>query len=168
MDEMKTADNARKYLSFLIGSEKYGVDIVNVKEIIEYGHVTRVPIAPSAIPGVLNLSGNVVPIEDEEVSKQLERSFKKAGMKVLTGAMVESVDTSGDLCKVTVKTKKGEEVIEAEVVLSAVGVATNLEGIGLEETGIVVEKGKVVVDDFYRTNVEGYYEGIKLHCYVLS
>ena len=100
---------------------------------------------------------NVVPIEDEEVSKQLERSFKKAGMKVLTGAMVESVDTKGNLCKVNVKTKKGEEVIEAEIVLSAVGVATNLEGIGLEETGIRVEKGKVVVDDFYRTSVEGYY-----------
>jgi dihydrolipoamide dehydrogenase len=100
---------------------------------------------------------NVVPIEDEEVSKQLERSFKKAGMKVLTGAMVESVDTKGSLCKVNVKTKKGGEVIEAEIVLSAVGVATNLEGIGLEETGIKVEKGKVIVDDFYKTNVDGYY-----------
>lgn len=100
---------------------------------------------------------NVVPIEDEEVSKQLERSFKKAGMKVMTGVMVESVETKGDLCKVHVKTKKGEEIVEAEIVLSAVGVATNLDGIGLEETGIVVEKGKVVVDDFYRTNVEGYY-----------
>lgn len=100
---------------------------------------------------------NVVPIEDEEISKQLERSFKKAGMKVLTGVMVESVDTKGDLCKVHVKTKKGEEVIEAEVVLSAVGVATNLEGIGLEETGIKTEKGKVVTDDFYRTTEEGYY-----------
>jgi dihydrolipoamide dehydrogenase len=100
---------------------------------------------------------NVVPIEDEEVSKQLERSFKKAGMKVMTGVMVESVETKGDLCKVHVKTKKGEEIVEAEIVLSAVGVATNLEGIGLEETGIKVEKGKVVVDDFYKTNVEGYY-----------
>ena len=100
---------------------------------------------------------NVVPIEDEEVSKQLERSFKKAGMKVMTGVMVESVDTKGDLCKVHVKTKKGEEIIEAEIVLSAVGVATNLEGIGLEETGIKTEKGKVIVDDFYKTNIEGYY-----------
>jgi dihydrolipoamide dehydrogenase len=100
---------------------------------------------------------NVVPIEDEEVSKQLERSFKKAGMKVMTGVMVESVETKGDLCKVHVKTKKGEEIVEAEMVLSAVGVATNLEGIGLEETGIKVEKGKVIVDDFYTTNVEGYY-----------
>jgi len=100
---------------------------------------------------------NIVPIEDEEVSKTLERSFKKAGMKVLTGVSVESVDTAGDGCKVTVKTKKGDEVIACDVVLSAVGVATNLEGIGLEETGIAVEKGKVLIDDFYRTNVEGYY-----------
>lgn len=100
---------------------------------------------------------NVVPIEDEEVSKQLERSFKKAGMKVMTGVSVESVDASGDLCKVHVKTKKGDEVIEAEIVLSAVGVATNLEGIGLEETGIKTEKGKVLVDDFYKTNIDGYY-----------
>jgi dihydrolipoamide dehydrogenase len=100
---------------------------------------------------------NIVPIEDEEVSKTLERSFKKAGMKVLTGVSVESVDTSGEGCKVTVKTKKGDEVVEADIVLSAIGVATNIEGIGLKATGITVEKGKVVVDDFYRTNVEGYY-----------
>jgi dihydrolipoamide dehydrogenase len=100
---------------------------------------------------------NIVPVEDEEVSKQLERSFKKAGMKVMTDAMVESIDTNGELCKVDVKTKKGNEIIEAEIVLSAVGVATNIEGIGLEEVGIKVEKGKVVVDDFYKTSVAGYY-----------
>jgi dihydrolipoamide dehydrogenase len=100
---------------------------------------------------------NIVPIEDEEVSKALERSFKKSGMKVMTGVSVESADTSGTGCKVTVKTKKGNEVIEADVVLSAVGVAPNIEGIGLEEVGVQTEKSKVVVDDFYRTNVEGYY-----------
>ncbi|MCX6282003.1 MAG: dihydrolipoyl dehydrogenase [Bacteroidetes bacterium] len=100
---------------------------------------------------------NIVPVEDEEVSKTLERSFKKAGMKVMTGVSVESVDTRGEGCKVTVKTKKGDEVIDCDIVLSAVGVATNIEGIGLEETGIAVERGKVVVDDFYRTNVAGYY-----------
>ncbi len=100
---------------------------------------------------------NVVPVEDEEVSKQLERSFKKAGMKVMTSSTVESVDTSGDLCKVTVKTKKGEEIIEAEIVLSAVGISTNLEGLGLEETGVSIKNGKVEVDDYYRTNVEGVY-----------
>jgi dihydrolipoamide dehydrogenase len=100
---------------------------------------------------------NVVPLEDEEVSKQLERSFKKMGMKVLTGSTVEKVDTSGKGCRVTIKTPKGEEVVEAEVVLSAVGIVPNLENIGLEETGVTVEKGKVKVDDFYRTSVEGIY-----------
>lgn len=100
---------------------------------------------------------NIVPLEDEEVSKQLERSFKKMGMKVMTSSTVESVDTSGDLCKVTIKTKKGEETVEAEVVLSAVGITPNIEGIGLEETGVAVENGRIRVDEFYRTNVEGVY-----------
>lgn len=100
---------------------------------------------------------NIVPLEDEEVSKNLERSFKKSGMKVLTGTMVDKVDTTGDNCKVHIKTKKGEEIIEADIVLSAVGVDTNIEGIGLEETGIAVEKNKVKVDEYYRTSVPGYY-----------
>lgn len=100
---------------------------------------------------------NVVPLEDEEVSKQLERSFKKSGMKVMTSSTVESVDTSGDLCKVTIKTKKGEEIVEAEVVLSAVGITPNTEGIGLEEMGVVTENGRIRVDEYYRTNVEGIY-----------
>ncbi|MEE4176842.1 MAG: dihydrolipoyl dehydrogenase [Bacteroides sp.] len=100
---------------------------------------------------------NIVPLEDEEVSKQLERSFKKSKMKVMTSSEVKSVDTSGKKCKVLVKTKKGEETIEADIVLSAVGISTNIEGIGLEETGIKTEKGKILVDEYYRTNVEGYY-----------
>ncbi|MDO8898590.1 MAG: FAD-dependent oxidoreductase, partial [Bacteroidales bacterium] len=100
---------------------------------------------------------NILPIEDEEVSKQLERSFKKAKMKVMTNASVEKVDTTGEVCKVTIKTKKGEEVVDAEIVLSAVGIATNLEGLGLDETGVKHDKGKVLVDSFYRTNVEGVY-----------
>lgn len=100
---------------------------------------------------------NIVPLEDEEVSKTLERSFKKIKMKVMTESSVESVDTTGEGCKVTIKTKKGVEVIDAEIVLSAVGVTTNIEGIGLEEVGIKTEKGKVIVDEYYRTNVEGYY-----------
>lgn len=100
---------------------------------------------------------NVLPIEDEEASKAIERSFKKNGMTVMTGASVESVDTSGELCKVSIQTKKGIQVVEAEIVLSAVGIATNLEGLGLEETGIKVENGKVVVDEFYGTSVENYY-----------
>ncbi|KAF0130129.1 MAG: dihydrolipoamide dehydrogenase [Bacteroidetes bacterium] len=100
---------------------------------------------------------NILPIEDEEVSKQLERSFKKAKMKIMTGASVESVDTSGDGCKVVIKTKKGEEVMNTDIVLSAVGIATNLEGLGLEEVGVKTDKGKVIVDAFYKTSVEGVY-----------
>jgi dihydrolipoamide dehydrogenase len=100
---------------------------------------------------------NVVPLEDEEVSKQLERSFKKAGIKVMTNSSVESVDTSGSKCKVKIKTKKGEEQTEADVVLSAVGIAPNLEDIGLEELGITLEEGKIKVDEYLKTNVEGIY-----------
>ena len=100
---------------------------------------------------------NIVPIEDEEVSKQLERSFKKIGMKVYTSSTVEKVETSGNGCKVTIKTAKGEEIHEAEIVLSAVGVTANLENLGLEKLGVVIEKGKVKVDEFYRTNVAGIY-----------
>jgi dihydrolipoamide dehydrogenase len=100
---------------------------------------------------------NVVPLEDEEVSKQLERSFKKLGMKVMTSSSVEKVDTSGKKCKVTIKTKKGEETAEADIVLSAVGITPNIEDIGLEELKIKTDKGKVVVDEFYRTSVEGVY-----------
>ncbi|RYZ96911.1 MAG: dihydrolipoyl dehydrogenase [Sphingobacteriaceae bacterium] len=106
---------------------------------------------------VVEFLPNVVPLEDEEVSKQLERSLKKQGIAIMTSSNVESVDTSGDVCKVSVKTEKGTEVLEAEIVLSAVGVTTNLEGLGLEETGVKTDKGKVLVDDFYKTNIEGVY-----------
>ncbi len=100
---------------------------------------------------------NVVPLEDEEVSKQLGRSFKKAGINVMTSAEVLSVDTSGSKVKAVIKTKKGEETHEADVILSAVGITPNIEGIGLEEVGVVVEKGKIKVDEFYRTSVDGVY-----------
>ena len=100
---------------------------------------------------------NLVPIEDEDVSKQFERIFKKSGIKVMTNASVESVDTSGKLVKATVKTKKGEEVLEAEVVLSAVGIVSNLENIGLEDVGIVIDRNKIIVNDWYQTNIPGYY-----------
>ncbi|MBT4728100.1 MAG: dihydrolipoyl dehydrogenase [Bacteroidetes bacterium] len=99
----------------------------------------------------------IVPLEDIEVSKQLARSFKKSGIKVLTNSTVEEVDTKGEGCQVKVKTKKGEEIIACDIVLSAVGIATNLENIGLEETGVKQEKGKILVDDFYQTNIEGVY-----------
>ncbi|MCD4773757.1 MAG: dihydrolipoyl dehydrogenase, partial [Bacteroidales bacterium] len=99
----------------------------------------------------------IVPLEDIEVSKQLGRSFKKSKIKVMKKSTVKSVDTNGKLCKVLVETKKGEEIIEAEIVLSAVGVTTNIQGIGLEETGIEIKNEKVVVDDFYKTNIDGYF-----------
>ena len=100
---------------------------------------------------------NIVPLEDAEVSKQLERSFKKSGIKIKTSSEVTKVDTSGAGCKVSVKTKKGEEIIECDVVLSAVGVQANIENIGLESVGIKTEKGKILTDEFYKTNVDGYY-----------
>jgi dihydrolipoamide dehydrogenase len=100
---------------------------------------------------------NIVPVEDIDVSKQFERSFKKAGIKVMTNSSVEKVDTSGKTVKATVKTKKGEEIIEADVVLSAVGIVSNIESIGLEEVGIVADKGKIMVNDYYQTNIPGYY-----------
>ncbi len=100
---------------------------------------------------------NLVPLEDEEVSKQFERSFKKAGIKVMTNSSVESVDTSGDGVKATVKTKKGEEILEADIVLSAVGIKTNIENIGLEELGIATDRDKIVVNDWYQTNIPGIY-----------
>ncbi|MBQ4819365.1 dihydrolipoyl dehydrogenase [Aquimarina sp. MMG016] len=99
----------------------------------------------------------LVPLEDEEVSKQFERSFKKAGIKVMTNSSVESVDTTGDGVKATVKTKKGEEILEADVVLSAVGIKTNIENIGLEELGIATDRDKIVVNDWYQTNIPGVY-----------
>jgi dihydrolipoamide dehydrogenase len=100
---------------------------------------------------------NILPLEDEEVSKQLARSFKKSNIKVMTNSSVESAHTSGEKVQVTIKTKKGEEKVEADVVLSAVGITANLENIGLENLNIKTEKGKIVVDDFYKTNVEGVY-----------
>lgn len=106
---------------------------------------------------IVEFMDRIVPVEDEEVSKQLERTYKKAGMKIMTSSEVTKVDTKGAGCKVTVKTKKGEEQLECDVVLSAVGVATNLENLGLEEVGVKHEKGKILVDDYYKTNIDGVY-----------
>jgi dihydrolipoamide dehydrogenase len=99
----------------------------------------------------------IVPVEDEEVSKTLEKSFKKSGITIHVSSEVTKVDTSGKGCVATVKTPTGEIKIEADIVLSAVGVATNIEGIGLEDVGVKTDKGRVVVDDFYKTNVPGVY-----------
>lgn len=95
----------------------------------------------------------IVPVEDEDVSKQLAKSFKKSGIKVKTDSSVESVDTSGEGCKVLVKTKKGEETIECDVVLSAVGIEANIENIGLENVGVIADRGRIIVDDYYQTNI---------------
>ena len=100
----------------------------------------------------------LLPVEDDDVSAQISRSFRKAGIKVMTAAQVKSVDTSGELCKLTVETKKGTETIEAETVLSAVGVIPNTDSIGLEEVGVEMVRGrKIKVDEYYRTNVESIY-----------
>ena len=100
---------------------------------------------------------HLVPLEDEEVSKQFEKIFKKSGINVMTNASLESVDTSGKGVVATIKTKKGTEELSADIVLSAVGIAANIDNIGLEEVGIVTDKGKIMVDEFYRTNIPGYY-----------
>ena len=106
---------------------------------------------------VVEFLPRLVPVEDEEVSKALEKSFKKSGMKIYTHSEVTQVDTKGKGCVATVKTPGGEIKVECDVVLSAVGISTNLEGIGLEEVGVKTEKGHVVVDGFYKTNVPGIY-----------
>ena len=100
---------------------------------------------------------NIVPVEDEDVSKQLQRSFKKSGIKIMTNSSVEKVNVIDGGCEVLVKTKKGDETIHADVVLSAVGITSNIENIGLEDVGIKTENGKLVVDEYYNTNVSGYY-----------
>ncbi len=99
----------------------------------------------------------IVPVEDTDVSKQLEKSFKKQGINVMTESSVEKVDVKGGKCSVTIKTKKGEEKIDCDVVLSAVGIEANIEGVGLEDVGIVTDKGKILVNDYYQTNMPGYY-----------
>jgi len=106
---------------------------------------------------IVEFMDRIAPVEDEDVSKQLARTFKKSGMNIMVSSEVTKVDTKGSGCKVTVKTKKGEEVLDCDIVLSAVGVATNIENMGLEDVGVKTEKGKVLVDDYYKTNVDGVY-----------
>ncbi|KGO88734.1 hypothetical protein Q765_02220 [Flavobacterium rivuli WB 3.3-2 = DSM 21788] len=106
---------------------------------------------------IVEFMPNVVPVEDEDISKQFERSIKKAGITVMTNASVEKVDTSGEGVKATVKTANGEEILEADILLSAVGIKSNIENIGLEEVGIATDRDKVLVNAFYQTNIPGYY-----------
>jgi dihydrolipoamide dehydrogenase len=106
---------------------------------------------------IVEFMPNIVPVEDEDISKQMERSMKKAGVTIMTNASVERIDTSGKSVKAFVKTAKGEEVLEADILLSAVGIKTNIENIGLEETGIATDRDKILVNAYYQTNVPGYY-----------
>ena len=106
---------------------------------------------------VVEFMPEIVPIEDEDISKQLSRSFKKSGITIMTESTVESVDTSGNNCKVNVKTKNGNVIIESDIVLSAVGITANIEDIGLAHVGIITDKGKIVVNDWYQTNIPGYF-----------
>ncbi|MEP0710651.1 MAG: dihydrolipoyl dehydrogenase [Algoriphagus sp.] len=106
---------------------------------------------------IVEFLDRIVPVEDAEVSKTLEKLYKKAGMTIMTSSEVTAVDTKGKGCKVTVKTAKGEETLECDIVLSAAGVVSNLENCGLEDVGILVDKGKIQVDEYYKTNMPGYY-----------
>ena len=106
---------------------------------------------------IVEFMPNIVPVEDEDISKQMERSMKKAGVKIMTSSSVEKIDTSGSGVKATVKTAKGEEILEAEMLLSAVGIKTNIENIGLEAVGIAVDKDKILVNAYNQTNIPGYY-----------
>lgn len=106
---------------------------------------------------IVEFMPNIVPVEDEDISKQMERSMKKAGVKIMLNSSVEKVDTSGNGVKATVKTAKGEEVLEADILLSAVGIKTNIENIGLEDVGIATDRDKILVNDFYQTNIPGFY-----------
>ncbi|MEJ6756705.1 MAG: dihydrolipoyl dehydrogenase [Crocinitomicaceae bacterium] len=129
----------------IVGSGAIGVEFAYFYNAIGT-EVTIVEYAPT-----------IVPIEDKDVSKELTKSFKKSGIKVMTDSSVESVDTSGKGCVVSIKTKKGEEKIECDIVLSAVGIEANIENIGLEDVGIVTDKGRIIVGDYYQTNIPGYY-----------
>ena len=106
---------------------------------------------------VVEFMPTILPVEDEDSSKHVEKSLKKAGIEIMTNASVESLDTSGNGVKATVKTDKGNVVLEADIVLSAVGIASNIEGQGFEEVGIQTDKGKVLVNEWYETSVPGYY-----------
>jgi len=106
---------------------------------------------------IIEYLDSIVPLEDDEISKALLRNFKKSGINIMVSSSVEAVEVKGDTCVVKVKTASGIETLEADIVLSAVGVTANLENLGLEELGVVTDKGKVIVDDFYRTNVNGIY-----------
>ncbi len=149
------------------------------KKIIGYREAMNLPVQPKSIIVVgsgaigvefgyfYNAMGSkvtiveflprIVPVEDEEISKELDKNFKKNGIGIMVNSEVTKVDTSGDGVKATVKTADGEKILEADILLSAVGVAANIEGIGLEELGIKTDKGRIMVDKYGQTNVPGFY-----------
>jgi dihydrolipoamide dehydrogenase len=184
--EVKAADGSQKEItatSIIVATGGRSKELPNIKQdgkkIIGYRQAMNLPEQPKSmvIVGsgaigvefayfyatlgtkvtIVEFLENIVPVEDEDISKQLLRSFKKAGIDVMTSSTVETVDASGAGCKVQVKTATGTQTLECDIVLSAVGVVANIENIGLEETGIKTERGKVVVDEFYNTSVKGYY-----------
>jgi len=179
-DGSKTTLDAKNII-IATGARSRNIDAIpqNGKNIIGYREAMSLPEMPKSIVVVgsgaigsefayfynamgakvtlIEFMPNILPLEDEEVSKQLERSFKKIGIEVMTETSVEKAEAGAKGCKVSIKNKKGEQTIECDVVLSAVGIVANIEGIGLEELGVKVEKGKVVTDKFYRTNVAGIY-----------
>lgn len=106
---------------------------------------------------IVEFMPNILPVEDEEVSKHMEKSLKKAGIEIMTSSSVEAVDTSGEGVKAKVKTANGEITLEADILLSAVGIQANIENIGLEEVGIQTDKGRILVNEWYETSVPGYY-----------
>ncbi|WP_035141205.1 dihydrolipoyl dehydrogenase [Flavobacterium daejeonense] len=106
---------------------------------------------------IVEFMPNVVPVEDEDISKEFEKALKKSGITVMTNSSVERIDTTGKGVKAFVKTAKGEEVLEADILLSAVGIKTNIENIGLEEVGIATDRDKIIVNAYNATNIPGYY-----------
>jgi dihydrolipoamide dehydrogenase len=106
---------------------------------------------------IVEFMPRIVPVEDIDISKELAKQYKKMGIEILTNSSVEKVDISGSGCKSTIKTKDGEVVLESDVVLSAAGIAANIENIGLEEVGIATDRGKILVNEFYETNMPGYF-----------
>mgnify|MGYP001289911335 FL=1 len=106
---------------------------------------------------IVEYLNRIVPLEDEEVSKQLEKSFKKSGIKIMTNSEVTKVDTTGKGVKATIRTSNGDETLSADIILSAAGIKSNIENLGLEELGIAVDEDKIMVNDFYETNLPGYY-----------
>jgi dihydrolipoamide dehydrogenase len=167
----KTSDYSAKHIILATGGRSREVASMKIdgKKIIGYREAMTLAKQPIGVEfayfyhsigtkvTLVEFQPRLVPVEDEDISKELARLYKKSGIEVMTETSVESVDTKGKNCKVTVKSSTGTKTLEADVVLSAIGVSSNIENIGLESVGVKTENGKVVVDSFYKTNVDGVY-----------